>query len=251
MMQLNYNSKQYVQNIKEYYDTWIKEDESSKFDSSKIKGSVVLTRDFNDLGMGVSLPKDNVNDPSELLDYLLVLLGEIRSEDESSELSRRRNIRRYAYFYESYKQMLELAALEPKKFGETNALKAKRKVVEEQEEQENEDLEETLQNRVEHLTSRQWRSYKTSAERIHRLWNICNKKFPILDLIITLTPNFFERLANKATAERWFIIIEQGVYYTQKEYKELYTNEEEFLTRSDSSSSRGKGKRNKGKGKVI
>jgi hypothetical protein len=68
-------------------------------------------------------------------------------------------------------------------------------------------------------------------------------------LIITLTPNFFERLANKATAERWFLIIEQGVYYTQKEYMELYTNEEEFLTRSDSSSSRGKGKRNKGKGK--
>ena len=186
------------------------------------------------------------------MDYLLALLDEIRSEDESSELSRRRNIRRYAYFYESYKQMLELAAQEPKKFGETNALKAKRKVVaEEQEEQENEDLEETLQNRVEQLTSRQWRSYKTSAERIHRLWNICNKKFPILDLTITLTPNFFERLANKATAERWFIIIEQGVYYTQKEYKELYTNEEEFLTRSDSSSIKRKGKRNKGKEKVI
>src|SRR5437763_15163779 len=88
MMQPNYNSKQYVQNIKEYYDTWIKEDESSKFDSSKIKGSVVLTRDFSNLGMGVSLPKDDVNNPSELMDYLLALLDKIRSEDEYSELSR-------------------------------------------------------------------------------------------------------------------------------------------------------------------
>ena len=65
------------------------------------------------------------------------------------------------------------------------------------------------------LTQRQWRSYKTSAERIFRLWNLCEGSFSIIDLLNILTPNFFERLPNKESAERWFSIVENGSQNSQ------------------------------------
>jgi hypothetical protein len=71
------------------------------------------------------------------------------------------------------------------------------------------------------LMQRQWRSYRTSAKRINRLWNICNKRFVIFDFVTGLTPNLFERLPSSKIAERWFIIIKKGIYYTQQEYRDI------------------------------
>ncbi|PKB93400.1 hypothetical protein RhiirA5_484115, partial [Rhizophagus irregularis] len=65
---------------------------------------------------------------SSLIEDMLVVLDEIKSENEITELTRQRNARKYAYFYELYKMILETVASEPKKFGEINALKAKKKL---------------------------------------------------------------------------------------------------------------------------
>ena len=62
---------------------------------------------------------------------------------------------------------------------------------------------------LEDLSQRQWRSYKTSAERIFRLWDLCGG-FVIIDLLNILTPNFFERLPNKESAKKWFAIVKNG-----------------------------------------
>ncbi|GBB99721.1 hypothetical protein RclHR1_36040001 [Rhizophagus clarus] len=93
---------------------------------------------------------------SLLIENMLIILDEIKSEDETSELSRRRNVRRYLYFHELYKKTLEAVASELKSFGETNASKAK------------DILENFFKKAEEKLMQRQWRSYRTSAERISK-----------------------------------------------------------------------------------
>jgi hypothetical protein len=253
MMQPNYDSKKYVQNLQEYYDNYL--EKGMEFDSSKIKGAIPLTKNIdNDPNSRINLP-DTVDDGnmSSLTENMLAILDEIKSEDETSELSRRRNVRRYSYFHELHKKTLEAVASEPKSFGETNASKAK------------DILETFLQKAEEKLTQRQWRSYRTSAERINKLWNICNKKFVILDLVTGLTPNLFERLPSKESAERWFIIIEKGIYYTQQEYKGIQKQQqkEKEVTDNDSGNNsnnsgnegqesgkgRGSGGRGRGRGR--
>ena len=67
-----------------------------------------------------------------------------------------------------------------------------------------------LESQAEQLTKRQWRSHKTSAERIFRLLNLCMWSFKIIDLLNVITPNFFERFPNKESAEKWFSIVENG-----------------------------------------
>ncbi|PKC52638.1 hypothetical protein RhiirA1_481048, partial [Rhizophagus irregularis] len=213
-----------------------------EFDGSKINGAIPLVRnidDDNNLNLRInSIPdKIDVGNMSSLIEDMLVVLDEIKSENEITELTRRRNARRYAYFYELYKMILETVASEPKKFGETNALKVKKKLEGEKKETEEEtELEKFLKKAEEKLTQRQWRSYKTSAERINRLWNTCNKSFAIFDLITVLTPNLFERLPSKESAERWFTIIEKGIYYTHQEYKDIQKQQEEEKEVIDDSS---------------
>lgn len=247
MMQPNYSNKKYVQNLQEYYDNYLKQ--GMEFDGSKIKGAIPLTRsieDLNDLNVLNSkidqLP-DKIDDDnmSSLIEDLLAVLDEVKSESEATELSRRRNSRRYAYFYEAYKKILEAVTSKPKTFGETNASKAKEIM-----------LENFQKKAEEKMTQRQWRSYRTSAERIYRLWNICNKNFAIFDLVTGLTPSLFDRLPSKDSAERWFLIIEKGIYYTQQEYRDTQKQQEEKVADDDggnSSNNSGSGGRGRGRGR--
>uniref|UniRef100_U9SHU3 Uncharacterized protein n=1 Tax=Rhizophagus irregularis (strain DAOM 181602 / DAOM 197198 / MUCL 43194) TaxID=747089 RepID=U9SHU3_RHIID len=104
-----------------------------EFDGSKINGAIPLVRnidDDNNLNLRINSIPDKIDggNMSSLIEDMLVVLDEIKSENEITELTRRRNARRYAYFYELYKMILETVASEPKKFGETNALKAKKKL---------------------------------------------------------------------------------------------------------------------------
>jgi hypothetical protein len=96
-----------------------------------------------------------------------------------------------------------------------------------------------LEKAREKLTQRQWRSYRTSAKRINRLWNICKQRFVIFDFVTGLTPNLFERLPSSESAERWFIIIKKGIYYTQQEYRNIQKQqqEEKEVTDNDSGNS--------------
>ncbi|PKY62860.1 hypothetical protein RhiirA4_490166, partial [Rhizophagus irregularis] len=189
MMQPNYNSKKYVQNLQEYFDNYL--NKGIEFDGSKINGAIPLVRnidDDNNLNLRINSIPDKIDG------------GNMSSLIEDDML-----------------MILETVASEPKKFGETNALKAKKKLEGEKKETEEEtELEKFIKKAEEKLTQRQWRSYKTSAERINRLWNTCNKSFAIFDLITVLTPNLFERLPSKESAERWFTIIEKGIYYTHQ-----------------------------------
>ncbi|GBC00359.1 hypothetical protein RclHR1_38270001 [Rhizophagus clarus] len=143
-----------------------------EFDGSKIKGAISLTKNIDDDHNSKINFSDKVDDGnmSLLIEDMLTILNEIKSEDETSELSRRRNVRRYSYFHKLYKKTLEAVASEPKSFGEMNASKAK------------DILENFLKKAEEKLTQRQWKSYRTSAERINKLRNICNKSFVIFDL---------------------------------------------------------------------
>jgi hypothetical protein len=86
------------------------------------------------------------------------------------------------------------------------------------------------------------------------LWNICNKKFVIFDFVTGLTPNLFERLPSSESAERWFIIIEKGIYYTQQEYRDIQKQQqkEKEVTDNDSGNSSNNsesGGRGSGRGK--
>jgi hypothetical protein len=230
MMQPNYDNKKYIQNLQEYYDNYLKK--GMEFDSSKIKGAVSLTKNIdNDLNNSrINFLPDEVDggNMSSLIEDMLTILDEIKSEDETSELSRRRNIRRYSYFYELYIKTLEAVASEPKSFGKTNASKAKETI-----------LGTFLEKAGEKLTQRQWKSYRISVKRINRLWNICNKRFVIFDFVTGLTPNLFERLPSSESAERWFIIIKKGIYYTQQEYRNIQKQqqEEKEVTDNDSGNS--------------
>ncbi|RGB38350.1 hypothetical protein C1646_755770 [Rhizophagus diaphanus] len=208
------------------------------------KTAIPLIRniDDDDLNLRINSIPDNIDggNISLLIEEMLVVLNKIKSENEITKLSRWRNTRRYTYFYEIYKKVFEAVISELKKFGKTNALKAKKKFEEEKKETEEKiELETLLKKAEEALTQRQWRSYKTSAERINRLWNICNKSFVIFDLITNLTPNLFERLPSKESAEQWFIIIEKGIYYTNQEYRDIQKQQEaeKKVTDDDSSSS--------------
>jgi hypothetical protein len=104
-----------------------------EFDSSKIKGAVSLTKNIDDdlNNLRINFLPDEVDggNMSSLIEDMLTILDEIKSEDETSELSRRRNIRRYSYFYELYIKTLEAVTSEPKSFGETNASKAKETIL--------------------------------------------------------------------------------------------------------------------------
>ncbi|GBB84003.1 hypothetical protein RclHR1_10650003 [Rhizophagus clarus] len=98
-----------------------------KFDASKIKGAISLTKNINDNhNSRINFP-DKVDDGnmSLLIEDMLTILDEIKSKDKTSELSRRRNVKRYSYFYELYKKTLEVVTSKPKSFGKTNASKAK------------------------------------------------------------------------------------------------------------------------------
>ena len=141
MMQPSYNNKKYVQNLQEYFDNYL--NKGMEFDSSKINGAIPLVRnidDDNNLNLRINSIPDKIDgdNMSLLIEDMLVVLDEIKSENEITELTRRRNARRYAYFYELYKMILETVASEPKKFGETNALKAKKKLEGEKKETEGE-----------------------------------------------------------------------------------------------------------------
>ncbi|GBC09534.1 hypothetical protein RclHR1_08960001 [Rhizophagus clarus] len=193
MMQPNYDNKKYIQNLQEYYDNYL--EKGMEFDGSKIKGAISLTKNIDDDHNSRINFLDKVDDGnmSLYIEDMLTILDEIKSEDETSELSRRRNVRRYLYFYELYKKTLETVASEPKSF----------------------------------------------AEKINKLWNICNKSFVIFDLITGLTSNLFERLLSRESAERWFIIIKKGIYYIQQEYRGIQKQqqEEKEVTNNDSGNS--------------
>ncbi|GBC00544.1 hypothetical protein RclHR1_38950001, partial [Rhizophagus clarus] len=166
-------------NLQEYYDNYL--EKGMEFDGSKIKGAIFLTKNINDdHNSRINFPDkvDNSN-MSLLIENMLTILDEIKSEDETSELSRKRNIKRYLYFHELYKKTLKAVAFKPKSFSETNASKVK------------DILENFLKKAEKKLTQRQWRSYRTSVERINKLWNICNKSFVIFNLVTSLTSNLF------------------------------------------------------------
>src|SRR5205809_7264583 len=96
MMQSNYNNKKYIQNLQEYYDNYL--NKGMEFDSSKIQGAIYLMRNIDDdLNLRINSLSDKVNDGnmSLLMEDMLTILDEIKSENETTELSRRRNTRRY------------------------------------------------------------------------------------------------------------------------------------------------------------
>ncbi|GBC19617.2 hypothetical protein GLOIN_2v1769408 [Rhizophagus irregularis DAOM 181602=DAOM 197198] len=104
-----------------------------EFDGSKINGAIPFVRnidDDNNFNLRINSISDKIDgsNMSSLIEDMLVVLDEIKSENEITELTRQRNARKYAYFYELYKMILETVASEPKKFGEINALKAKKKL---------------------------------------------------------------------------------------------------------------------------
>ncbi|GBC02047.1 hypothetical protein RclHR1_44210001 [Rhizophagus clarus] len=213
-----------------------------EFDGSKIKGAIFLTKNINDdHNSRINFPDkvDNSN-MSLLIENMLTILDEIKSEDETSELSRKRNIKRYLYFHELYKKTLKAVAFKPKSFSETNASKVK------------DILENFLKKAEKKLTQRQWRSYRTSVERINKLWNICNKSFVIFNLVTSLTSNLFEQLPSRKSAERWFIIIKKGIYYTQQKYRGIQKQQQEQKEVTDNNgdnSSNNSGNEGQGSGK--
>jgi hypothetical protein len=89
-MQPNYDTKKYIQNLQEYYDNYLKK--GMEFDSSKIKGAVSLMKNIdNDLNnLRINFLSDEVDggNMSSLIENMLTILDEIKSEDETSELSR-------------------------------------------------------------------------------------------------------------------------------------------------------------------
>ncbi|CAB4386284.1 unnamed protein product [Rhizophagus irregularis] len=202
MMKPDYNNKKYIQNLQEYYDNYLSK--GMEFDISKIEGAISLARNIEqDFNLKIDSLNKIVDDSnmSSVMEDMLTILDKIKSETETPELSRQRNTRRYAYFYELYMKTLEAVASKPKQFGETNTSKTKKRLEKEEEESGEEEtiLGTFIKRAEEKLTQRQWRSYKTSAERINRLWNICNKNFAILDLVTILTPNLFERLPTSSS----------------------------------------------------
>ena len=72
----------------------------------------------------LSLQEEEKNEEI-LKQNVLNTLRDIQAENEGTELSRRRNVRRYAQFYQEYKKMMDMANMQQKAFGETNATKAK------------------------------------------------------------------------------------------------------------------------------
>ncbi|CAG8710011.1 uncharacterized protein OCT59_008724 [Rhizophagus irregularis] len=135
MMKPDYNNKKYIQNLQEYYDNYLSK--GMEFNISKIKGAISLARNIEqDLNLKIDSLNKIVDDSnmSSVMKDMLTILDEIKSETEIPELSRRRNTRKYAYFYELYMKILEVVASEPKQFGETNASKAKKRLEKEEEE---------------------------------------------------------------------------------------------------------------------
>ncbi|GBC00848.1 hypothetical protein RclHR1_39980002 [Rhizophagus clarus] len=90
-MQPNYNNKKYIQNLQEYYDNYL--EKGMEFDGFKIKSTIFLTKNIDDDHNSRINFLDKVDDGnmSLLIEDMLTILDEIKSEDETSKLSRRRN----------------------------------------------------------------------------------------------------------------------------------------------------------------
>ncbi|EXX56742.1 uncharacterized protein OCT59_015111 [Rhizophagus irregularis] len=80
MMQPNYNSKKYVQNLQEYFDNYL--NKGMEFDGSKINGAIPLVRnidDDNNLNLRINSIPDKIDggNMSSLIEDMLVVLDEI------------------------------------------------------------------------------------------------------------------------------------------------------------------------------